>query len=191
VWLGTRRNLKGTHKCLNLDTLREQTGDVFRPTHFTQAAIERLNNLSENSKSEIDNSPTEVALENPNQPYALDPQRGVDTDKADVEDQQVRQEEMNDTDVIPAFETEIPHPQVAPTEQHMEKELHDTLIEKMSSYHRQTRSLRKNFSTSLIRTVMKVKLPGRKLPMMYATPLIRDTTSENQLKNNTFTLHLR
>ena len=30
VWLGTTRDLKGTHKCLNLDALREITGDIFR-----------------------------------------------------------------------------------------------------------------------------------------------------------------
>ena len=46
VWLGTTRNLKGTHKCLNLDTLREITGDIFRPALLTQAAITRLQQLA-------------------------------------------------------------------------------------------------------------------------------------------------
>ena len=46
LWLGTTRNLKGTHKCLNLDTFKEIIGDVFRPTPITDLAIQRMRILS-------------------------------------------------------------------------------------------------------------------------------------------------
>jgi hypothetical protein len=39
LWLGTTHNLAGTHRCFNIDTLREITGDIFRPALLTDAAV--------------------------------------------------------------------------------------------------------------------------------------------------------
>ena len=38
--------LKGTHRCFNLSTLAEMTGDTFRPAPLTQDAIDRLRQLA-------------------------------------------------------------------------------------------------------------------------------------------------
>ena len=84
VWLGTTRNLKGTHRCLNLDTLREVTGDIFRPALLTQAAITRLKELAGSVPLHPqDIGPPESPLDNPDAPYALDPHRGVDAADSD------------------------------------------------------------------------------------------------------------
>lgn len=87
IWLGTTCNLKGTHKCLNVDTLRIVTGDTFRPAPFTHIAISRLQLLA--GKSPLlpsDVGPPEVPLPNPNMPYALDPNRGVDNTSTEAND---------------------------------------------------------------------------------------------------------
>ena len=46
VWLGTTRNLAGTHKCFNLTTLQEITGDHFTPVPMTEEALARINKLA-------------------------------------------------------------------------------------------------------------------------------------------------
>jgi hypothetical protein len=46
LWLGTTHNLAGTHRLFNIDTLREITGDIFRPALLTDAAIARLAQLA-------------------------------------------------------------------------------------------------------------------------------------------------
>ena len=75
IWLGTTHNLAGTHRCLNLDSLREITGDVFRPSLITDAAILRLAALA--GENQVVPRESESALENPAAPYQLDPNRGV------------------------------------------------------------------------------------------------------------------
>jgi hypothetical protein len=78
LWLGTTRNLAGTHRCFNLDTLMEMTGDIFRPAPLTTAALQRLQRLSGLSLPEAPIIPQlEAPLENPSAPYPLDPNRGV------------------------------------------------------------------------------------------------------------------
>ena len=75
IWLGTTHNLAGTHRCLNLDSLREITGDVFRPSLITDAAILRLAALA--GENQVVPRESEPALQNPAAPYQLDPNRGV------------------------------------------------------------------------------------------------------------------
>jgi hypothetical protein len=33
IWMGTTHNFAGTHRCLDIDTLREIIGDTFRPSY--------------------------------------------------------------------------------------------------------------------------------------------------------------
>ena len=86
LWLGTTRNLKGTHRCLNLGTLTEITGDNFRPAPLTQDAIQRLRAIAGTSPLEqnIPQDP-EPPLPDPNSPYALDPNRGVDDSEIEIQ----------------------------------------------------------------------------------------------------------
>ena len=80
IWLGTTRNLSGTHYCLNIDTLREITGDIFRPTTLTPAAIQRLTLLAGAPLSVLEQTfEAEPLLEDSSPSYALDPTRGVET----------------------------------------------------------------------------------------------------------------
>lgn len=52
LWLGTTRNMKGTHRCLNLSTLREVTGDNFRPAPLTSDAITPLKQLTQHEDNQ-------------------------------------------------------------------------------------------------------------------------------------------
>lgn len=79
IWLGTTHNLAGTHRCLNIDTLREITGDTFRPSILTESAILRLTHLSGQSLEPLPPpTPIEQVLDNPTPSYPLDPNRGVE-----------------------------------------------------------------------------------------------------------------
>ena len=79
IWLGTTHNLAGTHRCLNIDTLREITGDTFRPSILTESAILRLTHLSGQSLEPLPPpAPIEQVLDNPTPSYPLDPNRGVE-----------------------------------------------------------------------------------------------------------------
>ena len=71
IWLGTTHNLAGTHRCLNLDTLREITGDIFRPALLTNAAIQRLSQLAGVVGARPSTTNEEIPLENPTPRYAL------------------------------------------------------------------------------------------------------------------------
>jgi Reverse transcriptase (RNA-dependent DNA polymerase) len=79
LWLGTTRNIAGTHRCLNLDTLQEITGDTFRPTLLTNEAIARLTRLAGDPTYDVASSiPSEPLLEPAPAWYSLDPNRGVE-----------------------------------------------------------------------------------------------------------------
>jgi hypothetical protein len=83
LWLGTTHNLAGTHRCFNIDTLREITGDIFRPALLTDAAIARLAQLAGPTSVEPQPlEPPEDPLTNPNTRHVLDPNRGVATEDA-------------------------------------------------------------------------------------------------------------
>lgn len=71
--------MKGTHRCLNLSTLREVTGDTFRPAPLTTDAIIRLKQLTQHQEDQQDIT-SEPLIDNPNTPYSLDPTRGVDNE---------------------------------------------------------------------------------------------------------------
>jgi hypothetical protein len=76
--LGTTHNIAGTHRCLDLDTLLEKTGDIFRPALLTTSAINRLSQLAGVLPTNLAIAPiVEPLLDNPTAPYALDPDRGV------------------------------------------------------------------------------------------------------------------
>ena len=76
--LGTTHNLAGTHRCFNINTLREMTGDIFRPALLTDAAIARLAQLAGPTSYEPQPlEPPEEHLANPNTRHVLDPNRGV------------------------------------------------------------------------------------------------------------------
>ena len=77
IWLGTTHNLAETHRCLNLDTLREITGDIFRPALLTNAAILWLSQLAGDIGTRPSSTDVEIPLENPTPRYALDPTRGL------------------------------------------------------------------------------------------------------------------
>jgi hypothetical protein len=80
IWLGTTHNIAGTHRCLDLDSLREITGDTFRPTSLTQQAIHRLTRHAGQLKPDTsDVLALELPLENPSPAFSLAPNRGVDT----------------------------------------------------------------------------------------------------------------
>lgn len=81
LWLGTTRNLEGTHRSFSLGTFTEITGDTFRPAPLTADAINRLRILTtapcpEQNVIDIPEPP----LSFPDSPYALDPNRGVEED---------------------------------------------------------------------------------------------------------------
>ena len=97
LWLGTTRSLKGTHRCFNMSTLAEITGDIFRPAPLTHEAVQRLRRLAGSSISE-DNTTisSEEALVNPDEAYALDPNRGVTEDITPVETEIVPIESVPD-----------------------------------------------------------------------------------------------
>jgi hypothetical protein len=83
--LGTTHNITGTHRCFIIATLREMTGDTFRPALLTTATIERMTRLAGNPAYDTRPIPPEPLLENPSPPYPLDPHRGVETqDNADT-----------------------------------------------------------------------------------------------------------
>ena len=78
LWLGTTHNLAGTHRCFNIDTLREITGDIFRPALLTDAAIAHLAQLAGPTSHEPQPlRPPEEHLVDPNIRHVLDPNRGV------------------------------------------------------------------------------------------------------------------
>jgi Reverse transcriptase (RNA-dependent DNA polymerase) len=78
IWLGATHNLAGTHRCFNIDTLREITGDIFRPAPLTDGAIARLTQLAGSTSSEHQIiEPTEAPIVDPNSRLVLDPNRGV------------------------------------------------------------------------------------------------------------------
>ena len=84
IWLGTTRNLAGTHRCLNLSTLAEITGDKFTPAPITQDAIDRLMSLAGYPPPPAQPPTTcapEPFLENLAPHYPLDPHRGVLSDE--------------------------------------------------------------------------------------------------------------
>jgi hypothetical protein len=77
--MGTTHNISGTHRCLNLETLREITGDVFRPALLTPIAVRRLTQLAGSQPPLPSLSSTyEEQLTDATPPYALDPNRGVE-----------------------------------------------------------------------------------------------------------------
>ena len=84
IWLGTTHNLAGTHRCLNLDSPREITGDVFRPSLITNAAILRLAALA--CENQVAAREPEPALENSAAPYQLDPNQGVQQPSLELDD---------------------------------------------------------------------------------------------------------
>ena len=109
LWLGTTRNLKGTHRCFNLSTLAEITGDTFRPAPLTNEAVQRLRQLAGSPVSENSTMiAPEEALVNPDEPYALDPKRGVIEDTVQVETEIVSTESI--------LELEIPQDVLDPLE---------------------------------------------------------------------------
>jgi hypothetical protein len=77
IWLGTTRNLKGTHRCFSLATLSELTGDTFRPAATTQQTIDIMRKLAGTPIVETIEQPHEQPLPDPDSPYPLDPNRGV------------------------------------------------------------------------------------------------------------------
>ena len=77
VWLGTTRNQAGTHKCFNLATLSEITGNKFTPAPITPEAAVRISRLAGASPDSA--PPSSELLSDPNPPSALDPHRGEDT----------------------------------------------------------------------------------------------------------------
>ena len=84
IWLGTTRNLAGTHRCLNLSTLAEITGDKFTPAPITQDAIDRLMSLAGYPPPPAQPPTTcapEPFLESLAPHYPLDPHRGVLSDE--------------------------------------------------------------------------------------------------------------
>jgi Reverse transcriptase (RNA-dependent DNA polymerase) len=102
IWLGTTHNLAGTHRCFNIDTLREVTGDIFRPAPLTNAAITRLTQLagsSSNATHVTDDSqslePPEPPLLDPNPRHILDPNRGAPVEEVLEEDPLL-------TEIVPA-----------------------------------------------------------------------------------------
>ena len=79
IWLGTTRNLAGTHNCFNIVTLRMMTGDKFTPAPLTADAAKRLTQLAGQKEGDL-RQPDEPDLMNPSPPYPLNPNRGVAND---------------------------------------------------------------------------------------------------------------
>lgn len=84
IWLGTTRNLAGTHRCFNLTTLQEMTGDTFTPAPITHEAILRINRMA--GTVDLTPVPAQLPLSDPTPPYALDPLRGVQGSHSDNTD---------------------------------------------------------------------------------------------------------
>ena len=80
IWLGTTRNLAGTHLCFNVNTSQMMTGDTFWPAELTASAITFISKLSGPPPTEFVTLPEEPLLDDPNAPYPLDPDRGVKDD---------------------------------------------------------------------------------------------------------------
>ena len=76
IWLGTTRNLAGTHQCFNIATLQMITGDIFRPAPLTPDAAVRISRLAGHKDPMVQPAP-EPLLTNPSPRYPLDPDRGV------------------------------------------------------------------------------------------------------------------
>ena len=94
IWLSTTHNLAGTHRCLDIDTLREITGDTFRSALLTPSAITRLTRLpGQQAPEPSDALAPELPLDNPRLAYSLDTNRGVE---------EPRPEEELLADIIPA-----------------------------------------------------------------------------------------
>ena len=102
IWIGTTRNLAGTHRCFNLNTLSEITGDKFTPAPLTSDAIQRLMALSGHLVK-----PTLALPEDPLQatlPYfPLEPHRGV-PDDAPPQPTRSPIESADETDFCPVNE---------------------------------------------------------------------------------------
>ena len=84
LWLGTTRNQKGTHRCLNLSMLQEITGDTFRPAPLTEDTLRQLKQLA-TPGAVLPPVMLEQLLDDPNAPYHLDPTRGVDLEAPPTE----------------------------------------------------------------------------------------------------------
>ena len=78
IWIGTTRNLAGTHRCFNLTTLQEITGDHFTPAPLTLDAINRINRLA--SVSDTTTIQSDPSIVDPSPPHPIDPNRGVEED---------------------------------------------------------------------------------------------------------------
>ena len=124
IWLGTTHNLAGTHRCLNLTTLREMTGDTFHPTLLTPEAIRRLNTLAGVVGDSVDQP--ETPLENPSAPYPLDPYRGVIPDEETLSTEQ--QGDIIGADTIADTDIQVMDPSEA-EEELRTKSLADIVIE--------------------------------------------------------------
>jgi hypothetical protein len=85
IWLGTTRNLAGTHLCFIVATRQMMTGDTFRPAELTASAISFISKLSGPPPTDLFHPPEETPLDNPNAPYPLDPDRGAQ-DVPEVQD---------------------------------------------------------------------------------------------------------
>lgn len=91
--LGTTQNQKG--RCLNLRTPQEVIGDILRIAPLTQDAISKLESLAQPATVITPPSP----IPNPNAPYSLNPNRGVDD-----EVQPVHGAEIQKIELVPAEE---------------------------------------------------------------------------------------
>ena len=90
IWLGTTRNLSGTHLCFNVNTRQMMMGDTFRPAELTQSTIAFISKLSGPPPTELVTPPTEPFLTNPNALYPLDPARGIQDIPSEVQDPHVQ-----------------------------------------------------------------------------------------------------
>ena len=120
LWLGTTRNQKGTHRCLSLSTLREITGDTFRVAPLTDEAIKLIKTMASTPVPAAITT-DELPLSNPDTPYPLDPNWGVDNvqetdeDTVTAQDTQfslVPAETPSVSDLIPVDEETAPQPTV-------------------------------------------------------------------------------
>jgi Reverse transcriptase (RNA-dependent DNA polymerase) len=80
IWLGTTRNLAGTHTVFNLSTLHTMNGDIFRPAPLTPEAAARISRLAGALDTSVPIPSSELSLPNPSPFYPLDPNRGVHAD---------------------------------------------------------------------------------------------------------------
>jgi hypothetical protein len=75
IWMGTTRNLAGTHCCWNLVTNKEVTGDTFTPAPLTADVVRMIGQLA--GATDLTPVPLQQPLLNPSPLHALDPLRGV------------------------------------------------------------------------------------------------------------------